>query len=178
MVKKSVETLSDPVCIATLKKPYGIKGWLWVFSHTQNRADIFAMSPWYRKTATGFLPLTVKQWRVQGSGLVASFAEVADRNVAETLYGVGVWTEKSAFPALAEDEYYWADLIGLCVVNTQDQILGRVADMFETAAHAIMEVEPTKDSVDNEKRLIPWHAQTVQDVQLGKKIVVDWQTDY
>lgn len=54
--------------IATLKKPYGIKGWLWVFSLTDNRSDIFDMPHWYMKTALGFRPLTVSDWREQGQG--------------------------------------------------------------------------------------------------------------
>ena len=46
--------------IGQLKKPYGIKGWLWVFSDTDDRTAIFDMQPWYMKTAMGMKPLTVK----------------------------------------------------------------------------------------------------------------------
>ena len=55
-----VPDASEMIKIATLKKPYGIKGWLWVFSQTDERASIFQMQPWWMKTATGFKPLTVR----------------------------------------------------------------------------------------------------------------------
>ncbi len=171
------------VHIATLKKPYGIKGWLWVFSETEERAAIFEMTPWYMKTASGLKPLTVTQWRPQGSGLVASFKEVPDRNTAETMHGTTIWVSKDSFPALTEDEYYWSDLVGLRVINESGEYLGVVKNLFETGAHAIMTVVPSDESVDKEERLIPWHSQTVINVTLATaqhngSIVVAWEKDY
>ena len=165
--------------IATLKKPYGIKGWLWVFSLTDNRSDIFEMPPWYMKTALGFRPLTVSHWREQGAGLVASFKQVPDRNVAETMNGVTIWVDKSNLPTPDDDEYYWSDLVGLTVVNEACENLGVVKEMFETSAHAIISVKPTAQSVDDEDRLIPWHGDIVLNVDLdAKTMLVAWGKDY
>ncbi len=171
------------ICIATLKKPYGIQGWLWVFSQTENHADIFGMKPWYMKTATGFKRLTVKNWRVQGKGLVASFHEIPDPNVAETMNGTTIWVDKANFPQLAEDEFYWSELIGLVVVNEDDETLGVIADMSETSAHAMMHVKPSPDSIDKQERLIPWHSQTVLEVVKSSDkgtghVLVAWGSDY
>lgn len=170
---------TDLLHVATLKKPYGIKGWLWVFSHTEEHAAIFEMSPWYMKTATGFKPLTVKEWRTQGAGLVASFVEVPDRNVAETMNGTTIWVDKSSLPALADDEYYWSELVGLKVVNEQQECLGVIKSLFETGAHAMMSVVPSADSIDRESRLIPWHTTIVQSVNRETGVVlVAWEKDY
>lgn len=170
---------SDLINLAQLKKPYGIKGWLWVFSHMDNRSDIFAISPWWIKTALGFKPLTVKDWRHQGSGIVAQFDEVPDRTMAETMNGVTIWVAKDSLPAPDADEYYWSDLIGLQVINEQGDILGDITEMFETGAHDVMEVTATSKSLDDELRLIPWHKQTVIAVDLANQTVtVDWPSDY
>ncbi len=165
--------------IGQLKKPYGIKGWLWVFSDTDDRTAIFAMQPWYMKTATGMKPLTVKAWREQGTGIVAQFEQVPDRNVAETMNGVTLWVEQDVLPATSGDEYYWSDLIGVRVFNEQDEYLGDIAEMFETGAHDIMRVAATSDSLDSEERLIPWHKQTVITVDMAAKTVIAaWPSDY
>lgn len=167
------------VKIGQLKKPYGIKGWLWVFSETDERDAIFAMQPWWIKTATGIRPLTVVDWRQQGNGLVAQFEQIPDRNIAETMNGVAIWTAKDALPEPAEDEYYWSDLVGVKVINEQEEYLGDIAEMFETGAHDIMRVEATSTSIDDEERLIPWHKQTVVKVDLSARtVVVDWLSDY
>jgi 16S rRNA processing protein RimM len=96
------------------------------------------------------------------------------------MFGVSLWAEKNNLSELAEDEYYWSDLIGLTVISqSENVILGRVKELFETGAHAIMVVEPTADSVDGEERLIPWHKQTIGEVNLAKQtLMVDWGSDY
>lgn len=170
---------SNLIKIATLKKPYGIKGWLWVFSETDERESIFSMQPWWMKTAVGFKPLTVQQWRRQGQGLVACFAEIPDRNTAETMHGTSIWVSKDSFPKLDEDEYYWSDLVGLTVINEQDENLGTIKELFETGAHAIISVMPTAQSADNQERLIPWHRDVVLSVDLKDKTMrVAWGLDY
>lgn len=166
--------------IGELKKPYGIHGWLWVFSFTEDREAIFHMQPWVINTAMGQKTLTVKNWRQQGKGYVVQLNEVPDRNIAETMFGVSLWAEKNNLSELAEDEYYWSDLIGLTVISqSENVILGRVKELFETGAHAIMVVEPTADSVDGKERLIPWHKQTIGEVNLAEQtLMVDWGSDY
>lgn len=168
------------VKIAELKKPYGIHGWLWLFSLTDDREAIFDMQPWIIKTAMGEKNLTIKNWRQQGKGYVVQLHEISDRTLAETMYGVAVWTDKSVLSTLAEGEYYWSDLVGLSVISQPDNVcLGQVKELFETGAHAIMVVEPTESSVDAEERLIPWHKQTVIEVDLvNQTLVVDWGRDY
>ncbi len=165
--------------IGQLKKPYGIKGWLWLWSYLDNREDIFAMGSWWIQTAKGLQPLTVVKWRKQGSGLVAQFAEVADRNIAETMNGVTIWANAQALPQADEDEFYWSDLIGLTVVTEDKICLGNIKEMLETGANDVMVVTPTADSVDNEQRLIPWHKTTVIKVDLStKQVTVAWEVDY
>lgn len=166
--------------IGTLKKPYGVQGWLWVFSDTEDREAIFAMQPWVIRSALGQRTLTVKHWHAQGKGYVVQLHEIPDRNVAETYYGVTLWAAKADLAPLGEDEHYWADLIGLSVISQPDGVkLGQIKDLFETGAHDVMVVEPTPDSVDGEERLIPWHKQTVLKVDLtAKTVTVDWAQDY
>ncbi|WP_201586970.1 ribosome maturation factor RimM [Psychrobacter jeotgali] len=175
----SAPDVSTLMKIGQLKKPYGIKGWLWVFSETDDRAAIFDMQPWWMKTATGMQPLTVKAWRKQGSGIVAQFEQVPDRNIAETMNGVTVWVEQDALPETDEDEYYWSDLVGMQVINEQNEYLGNITEMLETGAHDVMRVTANSDSLDDEERLIPWHKQTVLQVDMtGKTVNVAWPSDY
>ena len=166
--------------IGTLKKPYGVQGWLWVFSDTEDREAIFAMQPWVIRTALGQRTLTVKNWHAQGKGYVVQLHEIPDRNMAETYYGVTLWAAITDLAPLGEDEHYWADLIGLTVISQPDGVkLGQIKDLFETGAHDVMVVKPTPDSVDSEERLIPWHKQTVLMVDLAAKTVtVDWAQNY
>jgi 16S rRNA processing protein RimM len=76
--------------------------------------------------------------------------------------------------APAQDEYYWADLIGLEVVNLQDQPLGRVTSLIETGANQVLVV-----SDGERERLLPFVEQVVGKVDVpGGVIRADWGLDW
>ena len=78
-------------------------------------------------------------------------------------------------PALEEDEYYQADLVGMAVVNRDGCLLGTVADFVESGAHPIVRVVQQEGS----ERLIPWIEQYVDAVDVAqRRIDVDWPVDF
>jgi 16S rRNA processing protein RimM len=115
--------------------------------------------------------------------VVATLVEITDRNMAEALKGAAVFIPRSQFPQLKdEDEFYWADLIGLEVENQQGERLGVVHDMMSNGPQSILRItdqaSPDPAQLANE-RLIPFVEQFVIKVdQEAKKIVVDWGLDY
>ncbi len=46
-------TANNLIKVGELKKPYGIQGWLWLFSYMEDREAIFDIKPWVIKTAMG-----------------------------------------------------------------------------------------------------------------------------
>ncbi|MDT8440465.1 MAG: ribosome maturation factor RimM [Desulfuromonadales bacterium] len=61
-------------------------------------------------------------------------------DAATSLVGCAVWMERSTVPPQDEESHYWHELEGLEVVDRQLGVIGRVAGMFTTAAHDILEV--------------------------------------
>ena len=71
--------------------------------------------------------LTLKKVRSDNKGgAIARFVEVADRTAAEKLRGIVLTVPRSAMPALGEDEYYHADLLGLAAVSPDGEALGTI----------------------------------------------------
>ena len=65
---------------------------------------------------------------------------------------------------LAENEYYYSDIIG-CTVFNEDEPLGRVTEIFETGANDVWVVQGDKEY------LIPYIADVVQEVDVeGRQI--------
>jgi len=121
----------------------------------------------------------VKDCRMQGSDLVCLFDGVPDRNAAERLKGLLIAVEREALPATGVGEYYWADLIGLPVVNTASETLGQVKNLLETGAHNVLCVL----SDDGVERLLPFVAHVVLAVEKAKDgeagcVRVDWGSDW
>lgn len=119
--------------------------------------------------------LKIKNAREQGDTIVATADGITDRNGAETLRGARVFVSRSAFPTPDSDEFYWIDLLGLTVVNRQDEVLGTVADLIDTGAHSVLRC--VDDA--NTERLIPFVSAYIDSVSLAdKRIVADWGLDY
>lgn len=173
----------DRIQIGQLRSPYGLNGWLWVYSNTDPMSNMFDYLPWYIKTKAGWQSIDVKRWKPQGKGLVVALKGVNDRTASEQLVGAEIWIAKTQLPQAGIDEYYWSDLKGLTVMGLDDSeyevILGKIHELFETGANDVMVVRATADSVDAEERMIPWHKDVVQRVDLTNgRIYVNWGIDY
>lgn len=173
----------DRIQIGQLRSPYGLNGWLWVYSNTDPMTNLFDYLPWYIHTKAGWQTVDVKRWKTQGKGLVVTLKEVADRTAAEQLVGADIWIAKSQLPQAGIDEYYWSDLKGLTVIGldeSESEInLGKIHELFETGANDVMVVRATAESIDAEERMIPWHRDIVQCVDLDSgRIYVNWGADY
>ncbi|MEP6970737.1 MAG: ribosome maturation factor RimM, partial [Betaproteobacteria bacterium] len=110
--------------------------------------------------------------------VVATAHGVDDRNGAESLRGSRVFVRRSSFPSTDAEEFYWVDLIGLDVFNREGESLGKVSELIQNAAQAVLVMQYT----DGDKlceRMIPFVAAHVDAVDLAAgHITVDWQADY
>ena len=113
--------------------------------------------------------------KMHGVVLVVEFDTVCDRSAAESVRGMLVGVPRAAIPAVGEDEFYWADLVGMQVVNTREQRLGCVVGLIETSANDVLRVSDG----DAPERLLPFVASVVLDVDLGQRCIrVDWEADW
>ncbi len=158
---------------------YGLNGWVKVRPFSADAgALLHAKTWWLDKPALHDVDLL--QVKMHSGEVVASLMGVSDRNAAEALKGTTVRIPRSRFPVLADDEFYWVDLIGLAVENLQGETLGKVAEIIDNGAHPILRVAFAVDGEEKlQETLIPFVAHFVKSVdQQGKKLTVDWARDY
>lgn len=111
---------------------------------------------------------------MHGNTLLVKLAGISDRNAALNCKGWHVAVPREALPALDENEYYHADLIGLRVVNQQQVDFGQVTDVIETGANDVLAVKQGE-----RERLIPFIDQVVLEVDLAQQLIqVDWDADF
>ncbi|MEP0190774.1 MAG: ribosome maturation factor RimM [Erythrobacter sp.] len=112
--------------------------------------------------------LTLKKARSDNKGgAIASFAEVSGRGDAEKLRGTVLTVSRDTLPALAEDEFYHTDLIGLEAVTDTGVALGRVIGVQNFGATDIVEIE--KDPV-------PAKGTKTFMVPMTPQAVLEWDT--
>lgn len=176
----------DAVEVGAIVDAYGLKGWVKVVAHASARQGGEALTNakrWWLVKGRERKSAPVSQAKVHGDSIVAHLGGLSDRNDALALRGYRVHVCRSDFPALGADEFYWVDLLGLDVVNEAGVALGRVADLIDNGAHAVLRVEYPLLGKDGEpvtgERLIPFVGVYVKTVdQAAKRIVVDWEADY
>ncbi|WML89892.1 ribosome maturation factor RimM [Thiothrix lacustris] len=164
----------DMVTLGKISAVFGIKGWVKVFSHTHQLSGILDYAPWSLKVGGEWKPCKLLNGQVQGKGIVAQLDGVTDRTQAEKLIGCEIGIPRDRLHKLDDDEYYWADLIGMEVVTVNGVVLGTVDHLFETGANDVLVVQGERE------RLLPWVLDTfIKSVSLAeKRITVDWDPDF
>lgn len=154
---------------------FGIKGWIKVFSFTAHREAILQYSPWLLKRNSTTKVLEVVAGQLQNQLVVAQLKGIDDRNTAEALIGWEIFIDKSQLPPARQDEYYWSDLIGLQVENTEGVVLGVIDSLLETGANDVMIVQS-----EYRQHAIPFiQRQVVLEIDLAtRKMHVDWDADF
>jgi 16S rRNA processing protein RimM len=113
--------------------------------------------------------LTPQKLKDDGKGgAIARFAEVPDRTAAEKLRGTALTVPRSALPALAEGEYYYADLIGLPAVSTSGEALGTCVAVENFGAGDVLEIERP----DGKRFMVPMREEAVPE-WMQSRILID-----
>ncbi len=187
---------ADAVELGHIGEAWGLKGWFRVQPFAADPQVLLTARRWFLQPPVGpraspaarkagslpdgaALPraLQIAQIRRQGDSLVARADGIEDRSAAEALRGTRIFVARAEFPSPAADEYYWADLIGLAVVNRSGWRLGVVSGLIDTGAQSVLRVQP--DAADAAEHLIPFVAAYIDAVSLeAQRITVDWEADY
>jgi 16S rRNA processing protein RimM len=153
---------------------YGVRGWVKIFSYTRPIKNILNYSPWQLGQHGQWQTISVSEGRVQGKGIIAHLESINDREQASRLLGAEIAVERQQLPQPAKGEYYWADLIGLTVINREGITLGQVDHLLETGANDVLVLKGERE------RLIPFLLESViLDVDLTQSVLrVDWGVDF
>jgi 16S rRNA processing protein RimM len=165
---------NDLVVMGRITAPFGIRGWVKVHPYTAEVGGLTGYPRWWiGSDESGWREHAVERAEAHADSVAAKLAGCEDREAAALYRGREVAVRRSEFPAAAENEFYWSDLVGLKVVNEQDEDLGTVARILETGANAVLAVEGDRE------RLIPFTEEVIRNVDLpGGVIRVDWGADY
>jgi 16S rRNA processing protein RimM len=171
----------DFVVLGKLTSPFGVQGWVKVYSYTDPVDSIFqhkSWSLWLDGKHVG--DFVVSKGQKHSKGLIVLLKNIQDRTQIEKLCGSEIRIPKETLPELEDGDYYWHQLEGLEVVTVAGVNLGRIAYLMETGANDVVVIHASSDSVDDNERLIPYLIdQVVKEVNLSTgKMVVDWDPDF
>ena len=156
-----------------ISAPFGIKGWVRVQPFTATPESLLAYPVWWICEQGRWRTCRIEQAQAQSGGVVAKLEGCDDRDAAALYRDIEIAVPREAFPATAANEFYWADLIGLQVVNAEGIDLGTVSQVIGTGANDVLVVDGSRE------RLIPFTEQVVEQVDTAARVIrVDWGADY
>ncbi|MDP5030267.1 MAG: ribosome maturation factor RimM [Paraglaciecola sp.] len=168
---------SDTLVVGKIGAPYGVKGWVKITTYTHEQDGVFAYSPWLLGQGQELKEYVVDQWRTHNKGLVAKLVGVETRDDAESIKNLEISIKAQQLPQLADDDFYWRELVGMQVVTEQGYSLGVVKELFETGANDVMLIKANlNDAFGQKERMVPYLLdQVVKQVDReAKTIKVDW----
>jgi 16S rRNA processing protein RimM len=164
------------ITVGRLHGAFGVRGEVKLESFTDPMQAIGRYRPWILRDARGGEQVLEAGAKVRpgGKGLVATLPGVDDKDAADALRGVDVLVPRSALPPPAPGEYYWVDLEGLRVVNTEGADFGTVSHVFSTGANDVLVV------LGERERMVPFlQPDVVRAVDFDAGLVtVDWDADF
>jgi 16S rRNA processing protein RimM len=169
----------DLIEVGTVIEAYGVRGALKIRPFSDDPVALLAAKEvWLKKDRFPEKKQDFEVFRAkEHSGtVILELVGLTDRDLALSYKSAVVAVSRSRFPALADNEYYWTDLIGAQVHNLQAIYLGAIVEMLDNGAQSVMVVQS-----DQQKYLIPFVEAFVIQVSLQKEpkmITVDWQIDW
>lgn len=120
--------------IGTIVRPHGIRGELKVRPYTERVENICRYPRLYLGAEEGqdLRECTVVRARVNGSTVILSVNECADRNCAERFVGQHVWLAASDLPPAGADEFYLHTLLGKRAITPAGLELGLVSGVLNS----------------------------------------------
>lgn len=162
------------VVVGRVAGVYGLRGWVKIYSYTEPREAILRQCEWLIRQDDAWRPFKLLAGRTHGKGIIAHLEGCDTPEQARAFMGIDIGVPRAALPALAADEYYWADLEGLRVLTQEGVDLGTVDHLMETGANDVLVVKGERE------RLIPYiRGEVVTAVDLEQGVMrVNWDPEF
>jgi len=128
----------DRICIGAIVGAFGVSGEVRLKSFCSTPSDIASYGPLTSEDGTREFRINLTKPVTGGFG--ARVAGITTRELAEALRGTSLFVDRDRLPSLPDDEFYHADLIGLEVLDTGGDAVGKVTAIHNHGAGDIIEI--------------------------------------
>ncbi len=161
--------MTDRVIVGAIGGSFGVQGEVRLKSFCADPQAIADYTPLYTEDGRAFAQVVLTGQLK--NGFTARIDGVVTKEDADALRNISLYAERALMPSLPDDEYYYADLIGLTVLDTGGVTLGTVKNVMDHGAGDLLEVIVPMQA---ETILLPFTQAAVPTVDLAaKRIVAD-----
>ena len=164
--------MTQKIIIGKFGKTFSVYGWIKIHSFTEPATNIVNFKPWFISIdEIKWQEIPEYKWQQKGQTIIVQLPNITSPEQAKIYTNQLIAIERTQLPKTQPNEYYWTDLIGTKVVNTQGEELGVVDYLFATVSNDVIVVKNKQ-----REHLIPFLKDIVLEIDLKtKKIIVDWE---
>ena len=153
------------ISVGKILGPHGFKGTLKMFPFAESTCFFETNKKICVRYSNGTLSEFTIGWiKPHKKGFLLFFNESVSAEMANELVGAELLVERKDFPDTEIGVYYWVDLIGLLVFETDGSYLGKLEYVFPTGSNDVFVVKQ-----DEKEVLIPALESVVEKVDLKEK---------
>ncbi len=158
---------ADLILLGKIVATHGIRGQLRAVPYSGEFDTFLSVESLLLKDAAGMLQsYDLAAAAVHGKKLILSFKGYGDINRVLHLVGCELYISRDQLPETDDDEYYWHDLIGLQVVTSGGEPLGKLESIIETGSNDVYVVKSA-----GREYLIPALAEVVNSIDLDAGVM-------
>lgn len=154
------------IFVAQVGAAHGVQGEFKLISHMDDPASVLEHDPLLNEKGEPVLSITAA--REHKGALLVRAKEAPDRTAVEKLKGLKLYINRADLPEPDEDEYYITDLIGMSVVDTAGQPVGKVSNVENFGAGDLLDIKP----LEGANFYLLFIAENVPEVRLSDRIIV------
>lgn len=159
--------LEDLLQIGALTKTHGVHGEVKVFPMTDDMARFKKLKAAVIDTGKEKIDVECEGAKFFKQFAILKFKGYDTIESIEKYCGKGLFVTRENAVKLKKDEYFICDIIGLDVINENDENIGKVTDVIQTGANDVYEIELN----DGKTFLLPAIKDCVLNVDMDSRIM-------
>jgi len=147
-----------------ITKTHGLKGEVTIKIDVANSSDFIDLRYFLIEENGNLIPYFIENHKINGNKMFVAFDGVKRVEQAITFVGKPVFLPNEMMPELAEDEFYYQEIIGFKIIDEEKGDIGLISNVLEYPTQAVIQVMK-----DGKEILIPIHDDIVKKVNKKSK---------
>jgi len=161
-----IESEPDFILVGVVRRPHGVKGELLVSLETDFPERLIKGAKFY--LSEDHTPITIRSRRPHGDGLLLAFEEFPDEPSVLRFHNVPLYSRVAEMPELPAGKFYQHQLLGLQVVEENGEIVGKLAQIFNTGSNDVYVVR----NHEGIEILLPAISDVIKRIELEEKRII------
>ncbi len=156
----------DCFYLGKIAKTHGLKGEVTLKVEADDPSAYLEMKHFFLEINKVLTPFFVEKITMSGDKFFIAIQDMKTIEAVQHLVGKSVYLSLEMLPKLSGKQFYFHEIVGFTVVDTEKGELGPVSQVLEYPTQAILQIMKDKKEI-----LIPILDQVIQNVDRTKKIL-------